>query len=91
MSPEKKEALDKTFYGQFQGAIGQEALWHALQRLDRQKQSLADRGRGWISHRDMVAYYQTQEVTQLMRNAPAQSSSVVLPCLAAGHSYRSMG
>ena len=38
MSAEKKEALDKIFYGQFQGAIGQEALWHALQRLDRQKQ-----------------------------------------------------
>ena len=53
LSAEKKEALDKIFYGQFQGAIGQEALWHALQRLDKQKQSLADRGRGWISHRDM--------------------------------------
>ena len=53
-------------------AIGQDALWHALQRLDKQKESLANKGRGWISHRDMAAYYQTQEVTQLMRNAPAQ-------------------
>ena len=75
LTPEKRDALDKIFYGQFQGAIGQEALWHALQRLDRQKQSLANSGRGWISHRDMAAYYQTQEVTQLMRNAPAQSNT----------------
>jgi L-alanine-DL-glutamate epimerase-like enolase superfamily enzyme len=39
------------------------------------KESLANDCRGWISHRDMVAYYQTQEVTQLMRNAPAQSNT----------------
>ena len=75
LSTEKKESLDKIFYGHFQGAIGQEDLWHALQRLEKQMEILANNGRGWISHRDMAAYYQTQEVTQLMRNAPAQSNT----------------
>ena len=70
LDPEKKEALDEVFYGSYQGAIGQEALWHALGRYDRQKQTRERTGHNWISHRDMAAYYQTRETTQLMRNAP---------------------
>ena len=75
LDADKKQALDEVYYGKFQGGIGQEVLWHALQSLPRQQKALEENGRGWISYRDMAAYYQTQETAQLMRNAPALSNT----------------
>ena len=79
LEPEKKAALDKVFYGKFQGAIGGKALLEAMRSHPKQAEALrkSNGKAGWISARDVRAFYSTQEVSQLYRDAPALSKSRV--------------
>ncbi len=79
LDPEKKAALEKVFYGKFQGAIGGDALLEAMRLHPKQAEALqqSQGKRGWISARDVRAFYSTQEVAQLYRNAPALSRTGV--------------
>ena len=79
LDPEKKAALEKLFYGKFQGAIGGDALLEAMRSNPKQAEALrkSDGKRAWISARDVRAFYSTQEVAQLYRDAPALSRTRV--------------
>ena len=68
------------FYGKFQGAIGGKALLEAMRSHPKQAEALRKsngKAGGWISARDVRAFYSTQEVSQLYRDAPALSKSRV--------------
>ena len=79
LDPQKRRMLEELFYGQYDGAIGQEALWMALRSDPKQQEAMAisTGGYGHISRRDMNAFYNTLESTQLYRNAPALSKTRV--------------
>jgi hypothetical protein len=79
LDPEKRKALETLFYGKFQGAIGGKALLEAMRTHPKQAEALKDSEgkRAWISARDIEAFYSTQEVAQLYRDAPALSKSRV--------------
>lgn len=53
--PEKTRALDRQFFGLFNGAIDSTALLYSLQSLPRQRKSLAS-GAGWIGPEDVDVY-----------------------------------
>jgi hypothetical protein len=79
LDPEKRQALEALFYGKFQGAIGGKALLEAMRTHPKQTEALkeSEGKRAWISARDIEAFYSTQEVAQLYRDAPALSKSRV--------------
>eukprot|EP01046_Picozoa_sp_COSAG06_P077305 COSAG06_NODE_25104_length_645_cov_0.772894_1_plen_196_part_10 len=79
LDPEKRKALETLFYGKFQGAIGGKALLEAMRTHPKQAEALkqSEGKRAWISARDIEAFYSTQEVAQLYRDAPALSKSRV--------------
>ena len=79
LDPEKRKALERLFYGKFQGAIGGKALLEAMRSHPKQAEALkqSEGKRGWISARDIEAFYSTQEVAQLYRDAPALSRTRV--------------
>ena len=52
-----------------------QALWEALKSIPRQREALDSGSAGWISNRDMKAYYLTQETSQLMRSAPRMTET----------------
>jgi hypothetical protein len=63
----------------FQGAIGGKALLETVRSHPKQAEALrkSNGKAGWISARDVRAFYSTQEVSQLYRDAPALSKSRV--------------
>ena len=79
LDPDKRRLLEQLFYGAFDGAIGQEALWEALRSDPKQREAMASStgGYGHISRRDLNVVYNTLESTQLYRNAPALSKTRV--------------
>jgi hypothetical protein len=79
LETEKRAALEQVFYTKFQGAIGGKALLEAMRTHPKQAEALkeSEGKRGWISARDIEAFYKTQEVSQLYRDAPALSKSRV--------------
>ena len=44
-------------------------MWEALKSNPKQREALESGNEGWISHRDLTAFYLTQETSQLMRSA----------------------
>ena len=79
LDPEKRKALETVFYTKFQGAIGGKALLETMRTHPKQSEALKQSSgkRGWLSARDIEAFYSTQEVAQLYRDAPALSKSRV--------------
>lgn len=56
LDKEKTTALDKLFYGLFNGAIDSDALLYSLQCMPRQQKALASTGAGWIAREDVEEY-----------------------------------
>ena len=79
LGAEKRTALEQVFYAKFQGAIGGKALLEAMRTHPKQAEALkeSEGKRGWVSARDIEAFYSTQEVAQLYRDAPGLSKSRV--------------
>lgn len=71
--------MEQLYYGEFKGTVGARALWEAFNDTnDRQKKALQDTEgeRGWISWRDMRAWYNAQELAQITRNAKPVSKTL---------------
>ena len=79
LSDGQRDALEELFYGEFRGTVGVRALWEAFNDTnERQKAAMqaSDGGRGWISWRDMRAWYGAQELAQITRNAKPSSKTL---------------
>jgi hypothetical protein len=79
LSDEQRDALETLYYGEFRGTVGVRALWEAFNDTnERQKQALqaSDGERGWITWRDMRAWYNSQELAQITRNAKPSSRTL---------------
>ena len=79
LSDDQRDALENLYYGEFKGTVGVRALWEAFNDTnDRQKKALQDSEgeRGWISWRDMRAWYNAQELAQITRNAKPVSKTL---------------
>eukprot|EP01045_Picozoa_sp_COSAG04_P016428 COSAG04_NODE_1371_length_7040_cov_8.745714_4_plen_615_part_00 len=77
LSDEQRALLSRVFYQQFKGSIGVWALYEAIRGTDEQKAALADSGgeQGFVTWRDVRAWYNAQEVAQLTRPAKKKSKS----------------
>jgi hypothetical protein len=79
LSEEQRDALEHLFYGEFRGTVGVRGLWESFNDTnERQKKDLQDSDgkKGWISWRDMRAWYNAQELAQLTRNAKPSSKTL---------------
>ena len=79
LSEQQRDALEELYYGEFRGTVGVRALWESFNDTnERQKQDLrdSDGNKGWISWRDMRAWYNAQELAQVTRNAKAVSKTL---------------
>eukprot|EP01048_Picozoa_sp_COSAG05_P011914 COSAG05_NODE_1157_length_5683_cov_2.960064_6_plen_194_part_01 len=79
LSEQQRDALEELYYGEFRGTVGVRALWESFNDTnERQKQALQDSDgkKGWISWRDMRAWYGAQEIAQITRNAKPVSKTL---------------
>eukprot|EP01046_Picozoa_sp_COSAG06_P005413 COSAG06_NODE_240_length_19339_cov_16.770582_16_plen_550_part_00 len=79
LSEEQRDALEHLFYGEFRGTVGVRGLWESFNDTnERQQKALQDSDgkKGWISWRDMRAWYNAQELAQLTRNAKPASKTL---------------
>jgi hypothetical protein len=78
LTSEQKKALDYHFFTTHKGVLAQRAFWETFNREnERQKKSLEDTGRAWISWRDIRAYVGAQETSQIHQRANKQSRTLV--------------
>ena len=56
LDPEKSRALDKLFYGLFNGAVASDALLYSVRCLPRQREALESTGSGWVEPEDVEEY-----------------------------------
>ena len=74
----KARFLKEVFYDRFRAGLGMQALWHAIEDTKKQQNHMAKNGGArFISFEDMRAWYLQQEITQLMRNAPTLTKTMV--------------
>ena len=79
LSDGQRDALEELFYGEFRGTVGVRALWESFNDTnERQKAAMqaSDGDKGWISWRDMRAWYGAQELAQITRNAKPSSKTL---------------
>jgi hypothetical protein len=72
LSDEQRERLVDVYYRQNKGALGQSALWHAI---NRNTDPMQPADRDGITYNDMKAWYRDQMLPNLRRNQPVMSQS----------------